>query len=230
MNKTSITLTWDSNGRIKHEITGFTLPSPRNDSKLWILAPSVPLYVAHQLGVLKPSYGLFLCSQIIDISFHSKFVLAPINKTLKSAKIELYYKDNGSLGLKFFPSHKLIHNNDSLEEGIRQLIANYYYYVYNMLTYNYQVLLRSFVLGVVSAYCSLLEGALSANAIGPNMDRWDIEFPKWSQIIISSTSSSYYVPKNGQTDWVNEMEKKHLGMKQELVNRHESICKRMGIM
>ena len=139
MNKTSISLTWDSNGRIKHEITGFKLPSPRNDSKLWVLAPSVPLYIAHQFGVLKPSYGLFLSSHIIDISFQNKFVLAPINKTLKSAKIELHYRDDGSLGVLFIPSHNLIHNNDSLEEGSRQLIANYYYYVYNTLTHNYQV-------------------------------------------------------------------------------------------
>ncbi len=230
MNKTSISLAWDANGRIKHEITGFTLPSPRNDSKLWVLAPSVPLYIAHQLGVLKPSYGLFLCSQVIDISFHSKFVLTPINKTLKGAKIEIHYRDDGSLGLQFIPSHNLIHNNDSLEEGARQLIANYYYYVYNIITHNYQVLLRSFVLGVVSAYCGLLEGAISANAIGPNMDRWDIEFSKWSQVVISKTSSSYYVPEKGQTDWVTDREQQHLEMKQELVNRHESLCKRMGLM
>jgi hypothetical protein len=228
-NKTSITLTWDTNGRIQHSITGYSLPSPRNDPQLWVFAPSAPLFVANQLGALKPSYGLILCSQIIDIAFHNKYFLTPINSALKSAQIDFLYLPNG-LSLQFFPKHGFLYNSDSLEDGVRQLVSNYFYYVYNQFTGYHQLELKLLTYAIIDAYLGMLATAYKNNAIGPQLDRWDIDFSRWSAATIQSSSSYYCVPNEENAHQWEEKQKNLVNDLPDLIEKHKSLCIEMGII
>ena len=77
-NLSSIDLKWNSEGKIWHSISeghGDT----KQDCHL-ILAPSLPMLVLHQLGAMKPSQGLVLCSRLLDYFMDGRFIILPINK------------------------------------------------------------------------------------------------------------------------------------------------------
>lgn len=229
---TSLYLTWDGNGRVKHRITGANLPPPRNDTELWIIAPSGFFFINNQLGVLRPSHGLILCSQAIDISLQRNYLLSPINTTLQAARLDYVY-NSGGLNVRYFPKHSIIHNNDSLEEGTRQLVANNYYTVLNRITDYYQFNIKIFAGSCIANYFDFLESQISSGAIGPNLDRWNLDFSRWQVETVRHSSTKYFQPnppESRKDDWRSSMEKALDEVFGKLIKRHKAICKIMRIL
>ena len=90
---------------------------------LWLFAPSAPMLITNQLGVMKPSYGLNLCSKILEILRTNKYIITPINSVIKRARIDFVWVQDQTIMLQYFPKHALFHNDNSLEEGSRQLVV-----------------------------------------------------------------------------------------------------------
>lgn len=228
-NRTSIDLKWDPNGRISHKVSGYRLPHPRDDIDLWVLAPSSIFYATHQLGVFRPSHGLQLISHFVNILFNKNYLLTPVNSTLKSARIDLIYNLDKSISLQFLPQHSLFHNNDSLEEGGRQLVSNYLFYTYSRLSEYYQIAFKTFSCAIVSLYLDFLDKAYTARAIGPKSDIWSIEFSAWSKQVIQGVSPKYYVPDFGQQEWATNQNKFLSERFPDIIDKHKILCKKMGI-
>ena len=227
--KTSISLNWDGTGRVHHKVTGTQLAPPRNDSLLWLVAPSGAFLLANQLGVLRPSYGLIASAHALDICEGPGYLLRPIGNTLKSARIEYVYQQGGSLGVLFFPQHSIFANNDSLEEGMRQLVSNNLYSVLEILEPYFRLPVKTMTYAVVDLYCDFLNEALTRGAIGVHSDRWTIEFSFWCKSVIASLSPKYYVPDPGQDDWFRSQSKFLAERSASLRRKHADVSKRMGL-
>src|SRR3990170_4274201 len=185
-NKTSISLTWNAMGRIQHEISGLTLPSPQDNVDLWVLAPNAPFLIANRFGALRPSYGLRLCSQVLEIMNNNNYLLTPINPDLRSARIDFIYRSDHSIGILFFYDHPLFYNNDNLEEGTCQLAANYFYCVFNHFSEYYKLLIKTNSCLILDTYFQFLEDIVDAGVIVLESDSWSIEFSKWSAYIVQT--------------------------------------------
>ena len=127
--KTEILLKWDSAGAIRHSISGISLPPHIDNQTNWILAPSAPFLLAHQFGSMKPSHSMIVSGWVLDMLFHNRYVLMPINSALKAARIVFLYLGDPSIKVQFHPKHSIFANSDSIEEGVKQLINNYTKYV-----------------------------------------------------------------------------------------------------
>ena len=227
--KTSISLTWDKTGRVTHKITGARLPSPRDDQDLWVLAPSGPLLLANQLGVMRPSSGLIACAHALDIASGQDFLLKPISSALSTAKVEFVYRRDGSLAVLFFPSYSALASSDSLEEGVRQLVSNYLYCVLDQFTAYYQLSIKTLACVIVGAYCDFLADAIAGGLIGPGRDRQTIEFSYWCRDVIRSVSPHYTVPGAGDDDWFAKQSEFVAGRVEDLRLQHISTSKGLGL-
>jgi hypothetical protein len=173
-NLASIELVWDSIGRISHSIT-----DGHGDDQidcLAILAPSLPMLVSHQLGTMKPSQGLGLCSAFLDFFIDDRHILLPINSALKGAKIQYIEVNNQNITLTFHPKHSFIHNSDSLEEGVRQFLNNYALYVTNKLPLETYTIVKGMVGSSIDIYTDFLSDELKTGRVASNRDRWHIGF------------------------------------------------------
>ena len=181
----TIKLKWDLRGRITDSInvTAFA-----KDPFLWLFAPSAPMFLIQQFGSLKPSYGMKLCERILEIIRTEKYILTPINNVLKNARFEFVWVQEQVM-LQYFPKHAVIHNSDSLEEGSRQLVSNYFYYVFCKQQEYGKLATKVFsVVGIIE-YLAFLENQLQTGNIGVGRDMWNREFSNFSQktnYIISS--------------------------------------------
>ena len=230
-----INLQWDANGRIQHSISG------RTEDKNFvneILSPSGSMFLCHQLGVLRPSFGLILCSKILQIVQSEKYILSPINNALKSATLELV-PGGSSAYLTYHPKHSLFSNNDSLEEGSTQLVNNYNFYVYNKLGYLGKIVYKTYVFSVIDFYLEFFTEQISDGKISPNSDKWNISFTQYMTKVNQSIAKNFisiddsdYDPKNPQSDvseWINSK----IDINQQLLikveKEHDRLCKVMGI-
>lgn len=199
VHKTSIELEWDQVGHIRHRISGFIPPPPRNDTHAWVLAPSAPLLLAHQLGTMKPSRGLISSGWVLDTLFENRHVLMPINSALKSAHIDFIYTGAPSIRLEFHPQHALFANSDSLEEGACQLVNNYYYYVCAQLDEYLLIVVKGATIAVTGAYYAFLQDELAAGRIGHSRDQWTPAFSILGAFMVEQISEKFGVPQGGRT-------------------------------
>jgi hypothetical protein len=206
--KTSIHVNWNRAGRMDHQIAGAILPPPRNQTILWVLAPSVPLLLAHQFGVLKPSHALITCGRVMDMLFHNRYVLMPINSALKAVTIDFIYPGGPSFKLQFHPNHPPFANSDSLEEGVTQFINNYTHYAYSLLDEYTRIVVRTATSVAIGVYFDFLAEQISADVVGQGKDAWRPAFSYLSAQLISHISETYYVPEGGRNpeneDWARE--------------------------
>ena len=197
--KTSIHLEWDSGGAISHRISSTDPSFPTDNFKLWVLAPSAPLLMAHQFGVMKPSHGLIACSRVIDMLFRNKYLIMPINSALNAARIDFIYSGGPSIRLQFHPKHKLFHSSDSIEEGVRQLLNNYTHYVYSQLPEYNQIVFRTIASAAIGMYFEFLSELVQGRQVGKGQDKWSPSFSIMSTQLINGLSEAYYVPEGGRT-------------------------------
>lgn len=210
---TTIHLEWDKGGHIRHRITGHTLPPPRNDRRLWVLAPSASFLLAHQFGSMKPSHGLITCSLIFDMLFDDKYVLTPINSALRGAKIDFIYTGGPSIKLQFHPQHGAFANSDSVEEGVRQLINNYTHYVYSQFDELLRIMIKTSASTAIGMYYRFIEQQIQAQTIGKEKDNWSFSFSVMAAQLVAALSKLFAVPENipendkwakAQTDFLAE--------------------------
>jgi len=203
-NLTSIELDWDTKGNIRHKLAGPILPGPDDNEDLWILAPSAPMFLVESLAKTKPTRGLKLCATIIDIVFHDKKYASPINETLKHGRLDYVYQPDKSANLIFFPRHNLSYNKEDLEQGIDQLICNYYYYVYHRLSKYHGIVLKTFTGSTMTSYFDFLSKMALQGEIGPGRDRYNDKFSLYSLSANQMISLKYYKPVEGDTDWAEK--------------------------
>jgi hypothetical protein len=195
--KTTISLNWDNAVNIRHTITGYRPGPPKDDILLWILAPSVPLFLAHQFGAMKPSHGLIVSGWILEMLFHNRYTLMPINSALRSAQLDIVYTDSPAVKLLFRPKHAAFANSDSLEEGVRQLLNNCFHYVYSQLDDYNAILFRTVSTTAIGLYYEFLEERVAAGAIGRGKDLWSLKFTAHAAWLIGFLSENGYVLPQG---------------------------------
>ena len=225
--KTSINLSWDKRGRINHQFTGDVLPPHRNNRLLWVLAPSVPLFLVHQYGSMRPSHALIISSKILEMLFENKYLLTPINNALKGAKLEFIYPGGPAVKVQFHPMHSFLANNDSIEEGVRQLINNYTHYVFSMLDDYSRIVVKTMSLVAMGAYFIFLEEQIQAKTIAILRDQWMFALPLISAKIISTVSAKYYVPEGGKNkendEWARKQSEFLIGKYAEVKDMLDSL-------
>jgi hypothetical protein len=182
--KTTIDIEWDKGGRISYRVSGTILPPPRDDKKLYVLAPSALFILAHQFGSMKPSHGLIACGAVMDMLFDKRYVLTPINSALKGAMMDLIYAGS-SIKVLFHPKQGLFANSDSVEEGVRQLTNNYIHYVYTQIDQYAQLVLTTLASIAVAQYFDFIEKQLKANSIGKDRDVWSLSFSLMSGQLVA---------------------------------------------
>jgi len=229
--KTSIKLNWDKAGKINHQISGVSLPPPRNNNLLWVLAPSTPLLLSHQYGSMQPSHGLITSSWIIDMLFDNKYVLMPINSALKGGIIDFIYTGGPSIKVKFHPQQGIFANSDSVEEGVRQLLNNYYHYVYSMLDGYSRIAVKTITTLAIGLYFTFIEEQIQSRTIGKGKDSWSLAFPSMSAQIISIVSQKYYVPEkhSENEEWARKQTVALEDNKIKLRSKRNSLFTTMGL-
>ena len=229
MDKTSIRLQWDRRGRISHHISGYSLPPPKDDKLLWALAPSAPLLLAHQFGSMKPSCGLTTCGRVIDVLFHDKCVLIPIDSALKHARIDLLYTPHAKV--QFHPRQKLFAASENVEEGVSQLLSNYTLYVYSKLDEYNQIGFKTCALAAVRLYFDFLGEQLAVHSIDRGRDRWSPAFSVFAAQLVDTLAQMYYVvpPTYKDEEWARK-QTTHLQEQQAVAEgQRESLLSSMGL-
>jgi len=230
--KTTINIEWDKSGKISYQVSGITLPPPRDDKKLYVLAPSALFLLAHQFGSMKPSHGLITCGTIIDMLFDNKYVLVPINSALKGAMIEFIYTES-SIKMQFHPKQGMFANSDSAEEGVRQLINNYSHYAFAQIDEMTQLMFTRFASIAIMVYFDFIEEQLKANLIGKDKDLWSPSFSLTSSKLVAWLSQKYYVPSHGTSAENKKWIKEELGFLEEqrgiLESKRRSLFSAMGL-
>jgi hypothetical protein len=232
-NKTTIHIEWDKGGKISYNVSGVTLPPPRDDKKLWVLAPSALFLLAHQFGSMKPSHGLITCGTIIDMLFDNKYVLVPINSALKGAMIDFVYAGESSIKVQFHPKHGMFANSDSVEEGVRQLTNNYIHYAYTQIDELTQLMVTRLASIAITVYLDFIEEQLRANLIEKDKDVWSLSFSLMSSKLVAWLSQKYYVPSHGTSSENEQWIKVELGFLEEqrtiLESKRRSLFLAMGL-
>ena len=195
--KTQINLVWDSVGAINHSITGASLPPPRHDQTNWVLAPSAPLLLAHQFGSMKPSHSMIVSGWVLDILFHNRYVLMPINSALKGAAIDFLFPGGPSIKVQFHPKHSTFANSDSIEEGVRQLINNYTKYAYSQLDDYPKIVVRTLFVAAIGSYQEHLQELVESGSLGRNRDVWTPGLSMFSASLVGVLSERFYIPEGG---------------------------------
>ena len=183
-----ITCTWDEVGQIRQSVHG-GYPSNQEDLA-FIIAPSFPMLLSHQLGTLRPSHALILSSNVIDLLKGASHIRRPVNSALKAASIEFAESRSGTT-MQFHPHHGLFANNDSLEEGVRQFIHNYSAHILAKLTGETYLIVRGMAGSVIDQYLELVEHELASGRIGPSWDKWNPSFSANMAVTTGSMANMY---------------------------------------
>lgn len=206
--KTAIHLRWDTAGAIQHSVTGAILPPPRDNQTNWILAPSAPFLLAHQFGSMKPCHSMIVSGWVLDILFHNRYVLMPINSALKAARIEFLYPGGPSIKIQFHPQHTMFANSDSIEEGVRQLINNYTKFVYAQLDDYPKIVVRTSFVAAISAYQDHLQELVASGRHDRIRDVWTPGISMFSAWLLNILSQKFYMPEGGRNpdneDWAEK--------------------------
>ncbi len=216
---------WKQSGHISYSISrGY---SNAVDNRDLVIAPSLPLVISHQLGSFRPSHGLILCSQVLRFYTQNHHTMFPINSALKGADIQFVQTSQGIL-ITFHPKHRLLVNNDSLEEGVRQFVNNYLRFVYDQITGDTVLIVRGIVLSIVDGYLDILGEKLGKGLIGPGSDLWSSDLPLQMAGASLSVGEIYgpTFPADADREHVeNTFNQKSL----ELETKHSGIARQMGI-
>ena len=198
----TIRVSWNPRGRLKHtlKVNEFS-----KNPFLWLFAPSAPMLITHQLGAMKPSHGLHLCSKILGIIGTGKYVASPINSALKGVQINLVYVQQETVMLQYVPKHAFFHNDHSLEEGTRQFVANYYSYVLSKLQEYGKIAAKSFTIVGINGYLEFLEQHLQSGFSNIGQDKWSQDFIMNSQSINFAISTNFIAPD----EWSENEHKKN---------------------
>ena len=165
---------WSNSGHISYRISkGYASPTDNRDL---LLAPSLPFLISHQLGSFRPSHGLILCSQVLRFYTETHHTMFPINSALKGADIQYVQTSQGTL-ITFHPKHRLLVNNDSLEEGVRQFVNNYARFVNDQISGDTFLIVRGIVGSVLDGYLNILDEKITKGLIGPSSDLWSADLP-----------------------------------------------------
>lgn len=229
----------EQRGKINHKLDLHDTRYMKNPF-LWIIAPSAPMLLAHQLGTLKPSYGFSLCSKILEVMRNDQYIHSPINTTLKNARLEIFALPDRNTFLQYHPAHALLYNSDSLEEGSRQLVANYFYYVYSQVGYYGKLATKLFsVFLTIDSYIDFLEDSFKKKS-EISKDSWDTDFTVFSQTTQHVISSNYIAPDEWHLDsrmtqsqieiWVNEQIKIQKEEFPKIENKFQELCTKRGII
>jgi hypothetical protein len=231
--KAVIDLSWTETGQIGFKVSGVSLPPPRNNQRDWIIAPSAPLLLAHQLGSLKLAKGLIASSNILNMLFGNRYILEPISTVLSKARIVFIYGAGSSIGLQFLPEHSPKAESDSIEESICQLINNYTYFIYSMLDEYLKIVFRTMFVLAISLYLEFVQEQMGAGKVKTSND-WNISFSLFSAELIRLISSKYYVPEGGRTkdneQWASNQSAHLEKMNSELDSKLKGILSRLGMI
>lgn len=230
--RTSIHLEWDGVARMRHKITGQRCKHWDDDVLAWVLSPSAPLLLANQFGVMKPSHGLIVSGWVIDMLFHNRYTLMPINSALSSARIDFIYTSGSSVKLTFHPRHPFFANSDSLEEGVRQLINNYTHYVYSKLDDYLKIVFRTIATIAIGTYYDFLQDIVATNH-RQSKERWSLAFSAFSAPLVQYLSGYYYVPQGGRNpeneDWARKQTDDLSEQLSELTSMRDSLFTAFGL-
>ena len=231
--KASIHIEWTKGGQISYRTSGIDLPPPRADKSAWLLAPSPVLLLAHQCGVMRPTQALISCARVMDLLFHNRYLLMPINTALRSARIDFIYAASSAVRIEFHPKHSTFASNDSLEEGVVALINNYMQYVYSLLDEYLKLGFKTMAVAVIGHYFEFLDDQLEAGAIGKGSDYWSPSYPVMSASLIAAISEGYYIPQGGRSaeneKWARD-QTTHLEVQRTMLeSKRTSIFLAMGI-
>jgi hypothetical protein len=196
------------------------------------------MLLCHQLGTLRPSFGLILCSKILQITPFEKFILSPINTALKKATLEMV-SGTTTVYLKYSPSHSMFANNDSLEEGSNQLVGNYNFYIYNKLSEIGKIPYKTLAFSIIHLYLDFLSEQINGGKVLPKNDKWNMSFSKFAATLNQSVARNYtpidesnYDPSNPQkeiSEWKDAQTHKIQQLLSTIEKEHNSLCKIMGI-
>jgi hypothetical protein len=182
---------------------------------------------------MKPSHGLVVAGWVIDMLFHNRYVIMPINSALSSATFDVIYSAGPEVTVQFHPKHNLFANSDSVEEGIRQLINDYTEYVYSKLDDYLKIVFRTFAVAATSTYYHFLQDQLAAGSVRKGQGQWTLAFPIMAARLIVSLSTRYYVPDGGRTPANEEWARKQTDHLQEqhsiLTATRDSLLTAMGM-
>lgn len=223
----TVAITWNSTGKLNLNITSHF--SDKDKIGL-LLATSPALFISHLLGTMKPSYGLVLCDGIFDYILHGKHIVTPINKTLKSAEIIYFRLPSGNVAINFKPKHPLFHNNDSLEEGTRQLAHNYYPHVFASLKkYPYPAIAAKVALSqVIGMYQRLLDTLIEEGKLTPGNDKWfklmSMAASKTNQLITNNYGYDYQIDSEA-----NKAKSIYLDNFRTFYESHKRLTKFLGL-
>ena len=226
----SILLSWNERGELQHRISGgYAAPQ---ENILLVLAPSLPMVLSHQLGALKPSYGLTLCDSVLNILETGNHSLIPVNRALENARID-FQQTHAGMNLTFHPQSRPSAVESDIEEAVPQLLCNYTCYVLDRLSGEARLSVMAYVLSVVNWYLELVEREISRGRVGPRRDRWSLRFTRHmaecSRDIADNFTVEEWEPTGSDTPPGGMAGGIERGVV-EIRARHRLVSERMGII
>lgn len=232
VDKTIIQLNWDTAGRISTTTTGRASPDPTKNMRV-LVAPSSVLFLAHQFGVFIPSKALSLCDKIFNLLFKDKYELLSINPILKSVALETIFAGASSIKFLVHPNHSLFAKSELIEEGMQNLINNYFVYIYSQPDEILQYTLKRITSISIEIYFRFIEQEINNEHIGKNLDTWTPSFQLTSAKLINLIVSNWNVPTFYTTDkfknWKNEELRFYVEQKAILSDKRNSVFNAIGL-
>jgi hypothetical protein len=175
---------------------------------------------------MKPSNGLILCNQIVDLFLEGRHIQYPINSALKGLSLEYVQGKNG-VTLAVHPKASLFANSDSVEEGVRQCMNNYIHLIINSMDDRTKIVIKQLIGSALDCYLDFISTKLSDNQIGQDQDRWSLDFSR-EMTVMSQTIVSHYgsLPKDAN---IIELDAGVTRNYSALKNTLKSTCARLGM-
>jgi hypothetical protein len=224
---TIIVLNWDSSGNLNHQILGGY--SDLYKDKVFILAPSLPMLISHQLGAYQPTEGLNFCSTINDFYIYNKHNKTAINSALKGARIEFVKTDKGNVTLQFYPENRLFSKSESMEEGSRQLLNNYLAYISNDLPEQTRLIIKGLIGSTLKAYLDIIKWEIEKGILGPRLDNWNLDISQHMAVQTGAIAKIYGPELPGNAN-LSEIKEHMNSLFLEGQKEHKLLCKKMGMI
>jgi hypothetical protein len=169
----SISLSWDDFGRLSHSLSTFV---PADDyQKADVLAFSVPLITASQLGVLTPHHSIGLCGQALNFLSGNRHVQEVIPHSFKGARIDLHAKGQ-TIVCTFHPTF-IGQGEMEYDEAVRRLLSNYSSHINSTVIDELSGYMRNVLLAAVRFYLSSALAEAEKHApFSPDIHKADIQF------------------------------------------------------
>lgn len=126
----------------------------------------------------------------------------------------MIYGRDQSAYIQFHPKHSFLANNDSLEEGARQLINNYFYYVQSLLKGHDLLVVNAFGCIAIRLWLEVLRTLRAEGSLPRGVNRWLPSFSMASASNQYAISTRYIILDDtngqeneewamGQIEWLN---------------------------